>query len=249
LAFSDKPNEKNPIVLVFSFKKFTVQQDQCAMKVGTDGVLLGAWTPLKHNPKNILDIGTGTGLIALMLAQRSAESQIDAFDIDAAAFEQASYNFMASPWADRLYCYHAGLDEFIAEPDQTYDLIVCNPPFHTETILPVDSSRKNARSAEALPLVDLAEATTALLAEEGVFAAIVPYKLENSLVGLMADKNLYPFHITRVKGMAHSPVKRSLIAFSDNEIPAKVDELTIEEARHHYTSEFTQLVADFYLHL
>lgn len=99
------------------------------MKVGTDGVLLGGWTSLEHNPDSILDIGTGTGLIALMLAQRSAAETIDAVEIDESAYEQCVENFEASPWADRLFCYHAGLDEFVNEWDDTYDLIVSNPPF------------------------------------------------------------------------------------------------------------------------
>lgn len=101
----------------FQFKQFTVQQDQCAMKIGTDGVLLGAWAPIKHDPFSILDIGTGTGIIALMLAQRSNEVQIDALEIDEKAYEQATDNFENSPWNDRLFCFHAGLDEFMEEPE------------------------------------------------------------------------------------------------------------------------------------
>ena len=100
---------------MFTFKQFTINQDRCAMKVGTDGVLLGAWTPLINNPYNVLDIGAGTGLIALMIAQRCNAEQIDAIEIDEEAYEQCVENFEASPWNDRLFCYHASIDEFTEE--------------------------------------------------------------------------------------------------------------------------------------
>jgi len=135
----------------FQFKQFTINQDRCAMKVGTDGVLLGAWTPLTNNPYNILDIGTGTGIIALMLAQRSQAEylnlnsqmaqQIDAIEIDDDAFEQATDNFENSPWKERLYCYHAGLDEFLDEVKEEFDLIVSNPPFYSEDYKSSDEKR------------------------------------------------------------------------------------------------------------
>lgn len=111
----------------FRFKQFSIQQDKCAMKVGTDGVLLGAWTSLEDNPYAILDIGAGTGLISLMLAQRSQATIIDAIEIDAEAYEQCVANFEQSIWNDRLFCYHAGLDEFVDEIEDQYDLIVSNP--------------------------------------------------------------------------------------------------------------------------
>jgi len=113
----------------FAFKKFSVNQDRCAMKIGTDGVLLGAWATISHNPFSILDIGTGTGILALMLAQRSHAENIEAIEIDDAAFEQAADNFENSPWGDRLFCYHAAFNEFVEEIDDKYDLIISNPPF------------------------------------------------------------------------------------------------------------------------
>lgn len=113
----------------FKFKEFTINQDRCAMKIGTDGVLLGAWTSLNNNPFSVLDIGSGTGVLSLMMAQRSAAQNIEALEIDADAYEQCSENFENSSWADRLFCYHASLLEFIEEIEDTYDLIICNPPF------------------------------------------------------------------------------------------------------------------------
>ena len=137
---------------MFQFKQFSIEQDRCAMKVGTDGVLLGAWTPLINNPFSILDIGAGTGLIALMLAQRSQAEQIDAIEIDADAYEQCVENFENSPWNDRLYCYHAGLDEFVDEVEELFDVIVSNPPFYTDEFKSGDEKRDSARFEDALPL-------------------------------------------------------------------------------------------------
>jgi len=118
----------------FQFKQFTVQQDRCAMKIGTDGVLLGAWASIDHSPGSILDIGAGTGIISLMLAQRSEAFQIDAIEIEENAYEQTVDNFEASDWGDRLFCYHAGFDEFVEEmqDEEQYDLIISNPPFYSE---------------------------------------------------------------------------------------------------------------------
>jgi tRNA1Val (adenine37-N6)-methyltransferase len=232
----------------FQFKQFTIQQDKCAMMVGTDGVLLGAWAPLEHNPYSILDIGAGTGLIALMLAQRSIAEQIDALEIDEAAYEQCVDNFEASPWADRLFCYHAGLDEFMDEPDDEYDLIVANPPFYTEDYKSGDKKRDAARFADSLPFEDLAEAASLLLSDNGIFAVIIPYKEEVNFVGLARENELYPVKIARVKGMPGSEIKRSLLAFSrDENTIITADEIVIETARHQYTKEYTKLTKDFYI--
>ncbi len=232
---------------MFQFKQFTIQQDKTAMKVGTDGVLLGAWSPILHNPETILDIGTGTGLIALMLAQRTNALQIDAFDIDENAFEQATDNFENSPWNDRLFCFHAGLDEFMEEPEGDYDLIVCNPPFYSEDYKSGDDARGTARFSDALPFSDLIEAADLLLSEGGVFSVIIPFKEEANFVLLSNDFELYPFKITRVKGTPQSEVKRSLIAFSRENIAPEIDEIIIENARHDYTQDYINLTRDFYL--
>jgi len=218
------------------------------MKVGTDGVLLGAWAPLHNNPYSILDIGAGTGVIALMLAQRSTAEQIDALEIDEDAHEQATDNFENSPWADRLFCYHAGLDEFIEEPEDEYDLIVANPPFYTEDYTTGNEQRNTARFEQAMPFEDLAEAAGLLLSGTGIFAVIIPYKEEARFIALALENELYPEKITRVKGSPQSETKRSLLAFSRTEnVVCDINELIIETARHKYTSEYTELVKDFYL--
>jgi len=218
------------------------------MKVGTDGVLLGAWAPLENNPFSILDIGAGTGLIALMLAQRSQAEQIDALEIDEDAYEQAVDNFENSPWSDRLFCFHAGLDEFVEEPEDEYDLIVSNPPFYSEDYKTDNEQRDLARFADAMPFEDLIEAAALLLSENGVFAVIIPYKEEKKFIGLANEYELYPIKITRVKGTPITEIKRSLLAFSRIEKPTfLIDELIIETARHQYTAEYIALTKDFYL--
>lgn len=233
---------------MFSFKQFSIQQDRCAMKIGTDGVLLGAWTPIENNPLSILDVGTGTGVIALMLAQRSHAEQIDALEIDEEAYEQSVDNFENSPWSDRLFCFHAGLDEFVEEPEDEYDLIVSNPPFYTDEYKSENEQRDLARFADAMPFEDLIEAADLLLSENGIFAVIIPFKEEETFLALAAAFELYPLKITRVKGTPTTEIKRSLLAFTRNEnVNFPVDELIIETARHQYTPKYIELTKDFYL--
>lgn len=232
----------------FQFKQFSIEQDRCAMKIGTDGVLLGAWTPIENNPFSILDIGTGTGIIALMLAQRSHAEQIDALEIDEEAYEQSVENFESSPWSDRLFCFHAGLDEFIEEPEDEYDLIVSNPPFYNEDYKTESKQRDMARFQDAMPFENLIEAAALLLSENGVFSVIVPFKEEDTFLALAKEYELYPIKITRVKGTPTTEIKRSLLAFGRTEnIDITIDELIIETARHIYTKEYIALTNEFYL--
>jgi len=233
---------------LFQFKQFAVNQDQCAMKIGTDGVLLGSWTPIENNPNTILDIGTGTGIIALMLAQRSDAQQIDALEIDENAYEQAVDNFENSPWSDRLFCFHAGLDEFIEEPEDEYDLIISNPPFYTDDFRSENEQRDLARFQEAMPFEDLVEAAALLLSETGIFSVIIPFKEEEKFIALANEYDLFPIKITRVKGTPTTEIKRSLLAFRKYELPVLLaDELVIETSRHQYTAEYIALTHDFYL--
>jgi tRNA1Val (adenine37-N6)-methyltransferase len=233
---------------MFQFKQFSIQQDRCAMKVGTDGVLLGAWCPIENKPFSILDLGTGTGLIALMLAQRSQAEQIDAIEIDEDAYEQAVDNFENSPWSDRLFCFHAGLDEFMDEPEDEYDLIVSNPPFYSEDYKTSNEQRDKARFQDAMPFEDLVEAADLFLSENGVFAVIIPYKEEERFIDLCSEFDLYPVRVTRVKGTHDTPIIRSLLAFKRYELSTlTADELVIETARHHYTDDYIALTQDFYL--
>jgi tRNA1Val (adenine37-N6)-methyltransferase len=237
-----------PKMSIFKFKQFSVAQDQTAMKIGTDGVLLGAWSPIPENCFSVLDIGTGTGIIALMMAQRSQAEQVDAIEIDEQAYEQASENFENSPWNDRLFCFHAGLDELIDEPEDEYDLIISNPPFYTENFKTEDAQRDLARFQDAMPFEMLIEAADLLLSENGIFSVIIPFKEEAHFLALAKEYELFSFKITHVKGTPASEIKRSLLAFSRNEISEiKINELVIEIERHVYTEEYIALTKDFYL--
>lgn len=217
------------------------------MKVGTDGVLLGAWASLAHHPLSILDIGAGTGIIALQMAQRSSAEIIDAIEVDEDAFEQCVANFEASPWADRLFCYHAGLDEFMEEIDEVYDLIVSNPPFYSEEVSSGDVSRDNARQNQALPFDELLKAVSVLLSEGGSFATIIPFKEEADFMELAKINGLFARRATYVKGNPNSKTKRVLLEFSFEEVFPKNEELIIEKERHEYTEEYIALTKDFYL--
>lgn len=245
----------------FVFKQFTIHQDQCAMKIGTDAVLLGAWINIDDNPFSVLDVGAGTGIIALMLAQRSnsvpiAIGILDAIEIDEYAYEQCVHNFENSPWGDRLFCYHASLEEFANEIDDTYNLIVSNPPFYSPTLsstsLPkgenkMSHSRKLARFYDAMPFNYLIDCVSKLLSGDGKFSVIIPFKEETHFIDLALGVNLFPNRILRIKGTPNSEIKRSLIEFSFHENKTKVNELVIETDRHQYTQDYINLTKNFYL--
>lgn len=231
----------------FKFKQFTIEQDRCAMKIGTDGVLLGAWVSLKNNPFSILDIGAGTGIIALQLAQRSHAEMIDALEIDENAYEQCVDNFENSQWGDRLFCYHTSLEEFVEEIEDKYDLIISNPPFYSEDYKTSNEIRDIARFNDALPFDELIESASLLLSDEGVFAVIIPRKEEENFIKMALEVNLFPNRICRVRGTESSEEKRSMLEFSFEKISPKIENLTIETSRHNYTEDYKNLVQDFYL--
>lgn len=263
----------------FHFKQFSIAQDRCAMKIGTDGVLLGAWTAITDFSNSILDVGTGTGVIAMMLAQRSDAQVIDAVELDDNAYEQATENFENSNWGDRLFCYHAHLYEFALEIDEQYDLIVCNPPFYEQSSLPLEGEnvpskeRQMARFEGAMPFELLVGAVVKLLSPEGRFNVIIPHDREEDFILLCSRANLYPTRLTRVKGMADLGIKRSMMEFRFDNISQEknttsemyvegddirfresvtqpiIDELVVEKSRHDYTQDYINLVKDFYLKL
>ncbi|MBT8186676.1 MAG: methyltransferase [Croceitalea sp.] len=231
----------------FQFKQFSINQDRTAMKVGTDGVLLGAWTKVEQNPNTILDIGTGTGLIALQMAQRSFAETIDALEIEAVAFEQAVANFEASPWADRLFCYHASLQEFVNEMDDRYDLIVSNPPFYAETMGSGSDARDTARQELSLPFDTLLAGVAKLLTPKGEFTTVIPYKEESEFLKKANLLGLHVYRITHVKGTPSAQIKRSLLQFSFESQEMTNNMLIIETDRHNYTKDYIALTKDFYL--
>lgn len=231
----------------FQFKQFTINQDQCAMKIGTDGVLLGAWASVENQPFSVLDIGAGTGILSLMLAQRTHAELIDALEIDANTYEQCVENFEQSLWGDRLFCYHASLEEFVDEIEDKYDLIICNPPFYAEDYKTKNDQRDLARFQDAMPFEHLIESVSKLLSEDGIFSVVIPFKEETVFTNMASKFNLYPKRIHHVKGNPSSEIKRSLLEFSFRKDKIDVDTLIIETERHQYTQEYINLTKDFYL--
>lgn len=213
------------------------------MKVGTDGVLLGAWAHVE-NPGNILDIGTGTGLIALMLAQRFPHAKLTGIEIDQNAFEEARFNVSTSKFRNRINVLHTSLQEF--HSNEKYDLIVSNPPFFELTHKEI-SARNKARQQSDLTFEEMINYAEKLLSENGSFAVIIPFKSEIYFIDLASEFYLFPYKITRVKGNENLPFKRSLMLFSRNQSIVQTGELTIEISRNVYTEEYISLTKAFYL--
>ncbi len=237
-------------IKVFRFKEFEVSHSKSAMKIGTDAVLLGAWTPIEDNLNSILDVGAGTGILALQMAQRSAAETIDAVELDPDAFEECVTNFEHSPWSDRLFCYHASFQEFYTEVEETYDLIISNPPYFTEEpdSKTTSKAREKARFQEHLSFKDLLEGVSILLSRHGSFSVILPVSEQEKFISMANAYQLYPSNILNVKGQPTSPVKRTLIKFSRNKKNTILtEELIIEHSRHEYTQDYKDLVKDFYL--
>ncbi|MDC1372228.1 methyltransferase [Flavobacteriaceae bacterium] len=220
------------------------------MKVGTDGVLLGAWCSLENFPKTILDIGTGTGIISLMLAQRSSAISIDGVEIDKSAFEQTVDNYENSDWSDRLCCYNASFQKFADESNNQgvkYDLIVSNPPFYKEDYITSNISRNQARFTQFLTFKELIQGVAQILSKSGFFSTIIPFKEESTFISLAQQNSLFLNRICRVKGNQSSEIKRCLLTFSFNKKETKETNLIIEKSRHNYTKEYVELTNSFYL--
>mgnify|MGYP003969504345 FL=1 len=234
----------------FYFKEFTIDQDKTAMKVGTDAVLLGAWCSLETYPDTILDVGSGTGLVSLMMAQRSDAETIDAVEIDPNAYEQNVANFEKSDWSDRLFCYHSSFQDFsmeMKEEDEEYDLIISNPPFYNDNFETNNTSRNTARFTSALSFKDLLEGTSKILSDSGVFTIIIPFKEEVVFVSLAGKYRLFLNRVCRVRGTENSEIKRSMLEFSFYQKEVEETTLVIEKDRHIYTQDYVNLTKDFYL--
>ncbi|NES63910.1 MAG: methyltransferase [Okeania sp. SIO2D1] len=238
---------------LFRFKQFTILQDRCAMKVGTDGTLLGAWVDISGAEK-ILDIGTGTGLISLMLAQRSYQrcrtlslAQIDAVEIDVNSSIQARENVERSPWSYRIKIYNYSIQKYTESCQKKYDLIVSNPPFFENASKAAKKARTVARHTDFLSQTDLLQAAVKLLSETGKIAVIYPveqaknFMIKARYFGLFCHKKIY------VKPMPKIPTKRILMELSKNQLPSQENTIIIEAKQYLYTPEFIALIKDFYL--
>ena len=240
----------------FRFKQFTVWHDRCAMKVGTDGVLLGAWCPLatatSEGEYKVLDIGTGSGLIALMLAQRATSIDdtpivIDTIDIDAGAAEQAKFNFEQSPWSKLLRIYQSSLQEWQSEKE--YDLIVSNPPYFQSSLKNPDAQRATARHTDSLSYNELIAHSERLLRRNGILALVLPIEAEEEILSLAVAAGLSPIAITYVHTKPGKPVKRILMALTKGDADGEVDgnHFYIESADSPRSEEYKKLTEEFYL--
>ena len=238
----------------FRFKQFTVWHDRCAMKVGTDGVLLGAWCPLpsqKPHRVRVLDIGVGSGLIALMLAQRLHQREdlfsVLGIDIDCDAVEQSHINFQQSPWKDSLTSQACRLQDMQAE--HAFDLIVSNPPYFQDSLKNPNAQRATARHTDTLSYAELIAHSARLLQEDGILALVLPIEAEQEILTLAADHGLHPTDITYVHSKPSKPAKRILIALSpisDSRCPM-IETMYIESENMPRSDEYKELTKDFYL--
>jgi len=232
----------------FRFKQFTIYQNTCSMKVGTDGVLLGAWVSVAEAAQRILDVGTGTGVIAIMLAQRSPQARIDAVEIDKAAAAQARQNAESSPWASRLSVFHQDFNDFASSAASRYDLIVSNPPYFNRSLTSPDSRRTTARHTAELLHEELLCGSLQLLNPQGRLAVVMPYVEGNVFVALAAGAGLYCHRKLNVSTKKDRPAKRLLMEFSRSKARLDEQSLYIEgNALSSFTAEYRALTKDFYL--
>jgi len=218
------------------------------MKVGTDGVLLGAWASVPSPGSRVLDIGTGTGLVALMIAQRAKDAIIDALEIDPSSARQARENFQKSPWKDSLSCIRASFQEYSAQNKDLYDLIICNPPYFSAST-PAPSHEKNlARHDDSLSLEDLFTGSMKLMKKTGLLSLILPVQKDGTALELVREHQLHCKRRTHVRPAPGKALHRVLLEFSRAAGQCRENELTIETGkRHHYTDAYQKLTKDFYL--
>ncbi len=246
----------------FRFRQFAVAHDRCAMRVNTDAVLLGAWCPLPDEAPEprILDIGTGSGVIALMLAQRCPAARITAIDIDEPSALQARENFLASPWPDRLTAQHISLQELASRKPRSprkprqprFDLILSNPPYFRNALRNPDPRRSDARHTDTLSFDELCRCSAELLADDGTLALVLPADAEAEIITIAAQYNLSPTYLTRVYTNATQPPKRILIALKKSPlcrdgIPCRLSREPKTENLLLGSPEYRTLCGDFYL--
>ena len=244
---TEKKELKSKSSSVFKFKQFEIEQNGCTMKVGTDGVLLGAWSDVEEK-KEILDIGTGTGVIAIMLAQRNLEANVEAVEIDPAACQTAKGNMLKSPFSNRLNIVQESIQNFAKTTRKEYDLIVCNPPFFTGGTLSAQISRNNVRHTIKLPNGDLLNCVQRLLKKDGKFCVVLPFIEGLRFKELAQNYNLYCTKVTQVKSKKEKPIERLLLQFEKLNQSETTDELIIQfEKRNDFTPDYIALTKEFYL--
>jgi len=229
----------------FHFKQFTIRQDKCAFKVGTDAVLLGAWTDI-DDAKYILDIGTGTGIIALMLAQKS-NAEIFAIEPDKESFLQASDNIRNSKWKERIRIENTDIQNYYPI-NLKFDIIVSNPPYFADSLKNPNSRKALSRHNDTLKNRELLDGISRLLSPGGRFQVIMPYAEGNVLIAEASGHGLYCNSILKIRPLPTSEIRRLILSFSFTRNNVKESFLTIEHGkRHDFTGEYRNLTRDFYL--
>ena len=229
----------------FEFKQFTIHQDCCAMKVGTDGTLLGAWASAPTGACRILDIGTGTGLIALMMAQRYPEAEVIGIDMDGGAVSQATTNAADSPFSNRIRIVLADIADFSVEP---FDSIVCNPPFFVDSLTCPDSSRTMARHTGSLTYKTLIQSVKRLLKDDGLFSVVVPVDYRSQLLSEAALAGLILSRECAIKTTPEKAPKRCLMEFRKQPVTLVISTTETLEIRPGQRSDwYHHLTKDFYL--
>lgn len=239
----------------FQFKQFMIHQDRCAMKVTTDGCLFGAWVAEQvksenKEVKNLLDIGTGTGLLSLTIAQANSTIRLDAVEIDNDAFEQAKENIANSPWSNRINVFHRDAKEFSSP--HLYDVIISNPPFYERELKSENNKKNKAHHDEGLLLDDLLSIIKKNLTPGGEFYLLLPYKRREAIDIAFAKNELTISQITFVKQSTQHSYFRIMISgkhAANKEGLSTTTELTIRNEKQEYMPEFIQLLKDYYLHL
>ncbi len=228
----------------FTFKQFTICHDHCAMKVGTDGVLLGAWAPA-DGAARILDVGTGSGLIALQLAQRNPQAQIVAVEVDPEAAGQAQQNVDRSPWKDRVEVVCCDFRTY--QSAVPFDLVVSNPPYFVDALKCPDQLRSAARHTGGLNYDSLFRRSVPMLSQQGQVSIIIPAEVEKQVVDVAWTHRLYPSHLLRVYTKPGKPCRRVLLTFSRSDVPCSEESLSIQLNDNTYSPEYVALTRDFYL--
>jgi tRNA1Val (adenine37-N6)-methyltransferase len=232
---------------IFKFKQFDVDQTGCAMKINTDGVLLGALTEA-DDPKTILDIGTGTGVIALMLAQRFATAKIDAVEIDLSAAKTSGRNFANSPFSEQLNIYPVDFEDFLAQnPNKKYDLIVSNPPFYINSLKSPKASKELAKHTDAAFFERLIKSVAEHLTPEGAFWMILPIDTMVVVLTLSVNSNLHAQEIINIQSFPHSDAHRVIVKFGFSKVSPEITKLSIYKVENNYSDEYKKLLQPYFI--
>lgn len=230
----------------FDFRQFRIYHDRCAMKVGTDGVLLGAWSEVHPGVRHILDIGTGSGLIAIMLAQKAAEADITGIDLDPDAVGQAMENAGRTPWQERLHFIQA--DAMMFTPSVSFDMVVCNPPFFVESLLCPDTKRTCARHSLSMPFEGLILNTYNWLCENGIFNVILPFDIADNFAYKSWEAGFSLYRKTKVFSRPGVPIRTLLSLKKGRAAYPETEHLIIRDADNNPTPEYRRLTEDYYIH-